>query len=148
MEEMEHEFGKCSYKYMEEWKEIKEEVIKVKEEIQGKRRLERFSGCFNCGFPQEWCDSWEGSNEDGGSFKRRVGGDCQYGSLLFEGIIAMEIIYEGEVEKIIGKVIEEEGLDMDNKEELLEWMGKRIKWGGLESNNLCRLFFKYIEELC
>ncbi|KAF4921051.1 ATP-dependent DNA helicase Q-like 3 [Colletotrichum fructicola] len=56
-----HEFPRCPRKAETEWKRAQQGMRTAEREMFGRRRLERFSGCFDCGLPQEFCERWEGN---------------------------------------------------------------------------------------
>ena len=53
---MEHELDKCPVKE-ENWEKVWAGAEEVKKRGSGGRKLERYSGCFQCGIRQKWWES-------------------------------------------------------------------------------------------
>jgi hypothetical protein len=95
-------------------------------------RWDAYSCCFDCGFPQEVCSRWASVPGKGG-FQRIAGGSqCQWGGVWAacgkKGTSA------------IRARMRERGVAWAGETEpLVRWMGRKIRWGGLESNEMCRV---------
>lgn len=106
----------------------------VLEEIWKKKKLERFGGCFGCGIPQKICDRWESQEGDGGSFEMNLQRRCQFEGLLAEFIGIAMVFGPKWVEKYSKRVV---------KEKIWQWLGQRVvRWHGLETNQMCVMFFE------
>ena len=138
-----HDVDECPERGTKTWDDVVTEIRKVTDEMFGKRRFERFSGCFECGIPQAICESWtEGA--DGGRFQRARGGVCRYKGILagmygagFGGqTTQVRQEMEKEARKFGGKVN-----GAGQEQEWYKWLGKRVIWGGMETNLLCRVWY-------
>ncbi len=102
-----------------------------------KRRFARFSCCFFCGLPQGYCHGWK--EVDGGRFVQ-TGRPCQYGGVLGRVIVGVMFGRQArEATDGIRGMLELEGVAADT-DEMYEWFGKRVAWGGVESTRLCQVF--------
>ena len=137
-EETGHKFDQCPAKGRV-WHDVRRKAEQFKKELFGARRLERFSGCFHCGIPQEWCDSWEAEGNDGGRYKR-VGNWCQYKGLL-ETVIMGILVAGCKGKALVKETMKKDGVDLNGDEKMYRWFGRKIRWGGLETNNMCRVFY-------
>jgi hypothetical protein len=62
--------------------------------------------------------------------------------VLAEGLIGILVVREemgGRV--MVERMIAEDGVEVGNLDRRWRWFGKKIRWGGLETNNLCRVFY-------
>jgi hypothetical protein len=138
-----HEREGCKYGETSEWEDMESAVRLTEDEMFKKKRFERYACCYFCGIPQGICGRWRATDKDGGSFEGVVGKRCQYKGVLakiYTGLLA----WHGEEG---GRVVRR-ALAQDNRRvvEVYEWLGKRIKWGGLEASNMCRVCV-YLGEL-
>jgi hypothetical protein len=119
---------------------VRAAVEKVREVL----RWEAYSCCFVCGLPQAMCERYEAEGSNG--WRRVTGGRCQFGGVMVEGLVAMwaaddEGVTEWIQEQIRGCGWRERagegefGLAM-------RWMGRKIRWGGMESNEMSRMFVR------
>ncbi|KAK3983828.1 hypothetical protein QBC44DRAFT_390842, partial [Cladorrhinum sp. PSN332] len=108
------------------------------ERVRGKIRWEKYSGCFDCGIPQGICERYR-AKVDGG-YERVRGGRCQYGRVLIESVVSMWGANGGEAGSFFQERMRQRGVEWDGKDEgeLGKWMGRKVRWGGLESNEMCR----------
>lgn len=114
--------------------------------IQGLIRWERFSCCFECGVPQAICEGFE-STADGG-WKKRSDGSCQYRGVLFASIASIWAKWEDEFTHWVQRRMADEGVRWRKElefEEVVRWFGKKIQWGGVESNKMCWVFWEFLE---
>ncbi|KAJ0299009.1 hypothetical protein KNSL1_013682 [Colletotrichum chrysophilum] len=146
-EEDGHEFEQCPRREADEWRQIQERVQLVEREMFSKKRFERFSGCFNCGLPQDVCARWEAEAEDGGRFRRLKGAICQFSRTLV-GLFSASIarLPEAQWSGVTEEAMEAEGVSFREQEDegqsrFYQWLGGRIQWGGLESSRLCQLTY-------
>ena len=119
-------------------------ALVVREELFGKRRLERFSGCFQCGLPQVVCHSWRGREEDGGRFESS-GRECGRDMILARLWASMWLRDEERCKRWMRRegfrgIGEDEG--EEGEEQSWVWMGERVKWGDVETNNMCKVVFQ------
>ena len=136
--EIGHGFDECPAKG-EDWERVRAGAEGFREGLFGARRLERYSGCFHCGVPQEWCESWEAEAEDGGRY-RRTGGRCQYKGML-ETVVSGFWLAGQKGRVLVGEAMKRDGVDRQSREEGYKWFGRKIRWGGLETNNMWRVFY-------
>lgn len=109
--------------------------------LTDKIHWEKFSGCFYCGLPRSICERWE-RVADGGwarAKKRR----CQYPGVLFASITAMWTYWDVDLIALIEARMVEQGVGTGQTpcaESIVAWMSQKIRWGGVESNQMCWLF--------
>jgi hypothetical protein len=137
-----HEMRDCPGVSEAEWEEVLGGIEVIKKEVWGKRRLERFSGCFNCGVPQELCDRWISNADDGGRFAQAAGRRCQYGGVIVRVMVGIWTRHREEASRVMGEMMERDGVDKGDMEARYKWFGRRIKWGGMEANKLCYVFHR------
>ena len=77
-EDIAHTMEECPNQGGDKWNQVQYMRDQVKKEVFGKRRLERYSGCFYCGVPQALCSQWTANRNDGGWFTIVKGGVYQY----------------------------------------------------------------------
>ena len=132
-----HELEECPYwqRQRQAWKEQIEVEKEIKDQMWGKRRLERYSGCFGCGVPQLVCNRWRTADEDEGTFVEDRGKECQFAGVVIRVVGAVIAIEEG---KGLAREIDE----LRGIADPYVWMGKKRDWGGIESNWLCWVFFR------
>ncbi|KAK6218092.1 hypothetical protein QIS74_02556 [Colletotrichum tabaci] len=138
----EHAFRECPGQGEKAWQQTEQYRQQIEEAMFGKRRLADFSGCFHCGLPQEWCRRWKASGEDGGRFTMTEGALCQYKGVLVEMFAAATIQAGPEAYEETVKVMRKaDGLDewAASEEEVYEWFGRQIEWGGVQASKLCQL---------
>lgn len=116
------------------------------ERFKGVISWERFSCCFQCGIPQGLCNNFE-ANPDNGGWRRRKGGGCQFADVLIESVISNWVMQPNEFDtwlesQMRGERIE--WMDMSDVKSVAKWMGKKIRWGSLESNKMCQMFCRYL----
>lgn len=126
----------------------------IREERQQARRrirFQRFAACWDCGLPQEICESWvRGPN---GRFRKERGTPCQYGgSIIFDVFTAVLLGAEDKcrriwIEMIQAWIREDEGeaamqeIFQDEDREW-QWYGQKIIWGGMETSQFVRAFYR------
>jgi superfamily II DNA helicase RecQ len=120
-------------------------------QARGRIRFQRFAACWDCGLPQETCESWvRGPN---GRFRKERGKRCQYGdSMIFEVYAAVLFGAEDERGPVWAGMVqawirEDEGaaatqeIFRDEESEWL-WYGQKIDWGGIEASQFVRAFYR------
>jgi hypothetical protein len=114
---------------------IREMAERVKQVV----RWERYSCCFDCGVPQEICARYEMKGAAGG-FRRVAGGACQYGGVLIPTMVSMWGAAEELGSRRLYEWMRGQGaqIDEDDMDGWLRWMGRKVRWGGVESNEMCR----------
>jgi hypothetical protein len=135
-----HGLDQCPY----DGATVLREARSLRDQLWGQRRLQSYSGCFGCGLPQRLCDSWV-ENEGGGFGRagRTVGWQCRSKGFLESVLISFLTYFKELAFDIV------QGLRSKNKasntfsldEELVIWLGRKVRLHGLESNNLCRAVF-------
>lgn len=116
-------------------RQVTEARAALEKEVWTKQRMERFSGCWECGLPQKICEQWRAVEGDKGRWQRLEDGVCQHGGLLIRVLGATIFIYE---RWVAGKVGAEAGTAA-----FYQWMGRRVEGRqGMESNQMCVLFTK------
>ena len=102
----------------------------LKEFIRKNKGMERFGGCSWCFVPQGWCNRWE-ENEGGEGWVRKDDEKkCKFMDVILGGFIVF-VGNRGFQEELKGRMMEK-GLNIKEKDDVVKYIGKRIKWGGLE----------------
>jgi hypothetical protein len=83
---------------------------------------------------------WKGIEETG-KYRRKAGGQCQYSGVLMETTVSLwGNVGEASVAYFQDRFVP--GADaMETEkgvENMIKWMGGKIRWGGMESNEMCR----------
>lgn len=133
-----HSMEACPASGSEDWITARAWLEEIKNKVFSARRFAGFSGCFECGMPQGICQQWEAVKGDEGKFRKKGGKGCQYRGLLAKIWGAGLGFYH---DKTIG-IMREMGLRDDEDEEKYIWMGRKVKWGGYETNNMCIGFIR------
>jgi hypothetical protein len=82
------------------WLQVETGMEWVKQDILGRRKMEKYSGCFYCGIPPSLCGRWRTKDEDGGRFAQVSGGCCQYGDTMIRmagGLMGRDVYKAGRV---------------------------------------------------
>ncbi|KAK4221164.1 P-loop containing nucleoside triphosphate hydrolase protein [Podospora fimiseda] len=113
-------------------------VRQTVERVRRKIRWEKYSGCFDCGIPQGICKRYR-AKVDGG-YERVQGGSCQFLGVLIESVVSMWGANSSEAEVFFQERMRQRGVEWDGLDEgeLVKWMGRKVRWGGFESNEMCR----------
>lgn len=119
----------------------------IKDMVGRNQRLPRFWGCYFCGVPQSLCKKWELTREGGYRMDRSA--TCSY-----DGVIMQVVGYYYSMQLIDNRILDKAkeiarncGISVRNGLKLEDFVRLRIRWGTLEANGLCILFFvccKYI----
>jgi superfamily II DNA helicase RecQ len=144
--EWQHIYEDCPAADNRFWADTQEMEKVLEAALFGKKRIEEYGGCQDCGVPQALCRRFEAVPGDEGRFRGREGGECQYAGLMVRVIAAMWMYYEEDMEAVIRVVLAEDGQEVESKEDLWAWMRRRRRWGQLEANGLCWLFHRVICE--
>lgn len=115
---------------------VDEGIRVVTRELFGKRRMEKFSGCFHCGLPQALCERWEEA-EDGGRFRLARGRGCQYEGVLVKMYVGLRARYEDEATQVVEEMKTRDGNDEAGS--VYTWLGGLIKWGEVQASRICRV---------
>jgi superfamily II DNA helicase RecQ len=113
-----------------------EDMWKLRRQIQESIRWDPFSGCFDCGLPQSMCARYEA--QDSGGFRRRRDGRCSYGGVLFDTIVSILGVSGAAGVAYFQERMQEGGRREGEIANMIRWMGRKIRWGGIESNEMCR----------
>ena len=142
-----HEIGDCSGK---ETEAIQQGVALFEEKVQ----WARFSGCFECGLPQDICNRFEANINQGG-WDKRVDGECQYAGVLVKAVFSIWVRFgevfrdfvEREMEQSgwVGRVASEEEPEQEMGD-IIKWFGRKVQWGGIESNEMCVRICKFVAQ--
>jgi superfamily II DNA helicase RecQ len=119
--------------------QYRRDYVETKEAIRRGRTMEAYSGCMECFLPQAWCNQWEQSEREGGMYRRKKGETCTFRDVVLSGItvaLGRKEVFEGMQKRMAAA-----GVDMSNETEMLKHMGRRRRWGGLETSELLREFY-------
>lgn len=110
-------------------------------------RYQHYAACWNCGMPQEICHGWEPRRE-GGFRRKQTGAQCQYRAHFHMDVVVAVLghgIYDWahEIKDWIWEDAKVRGQDMDDAAEMA-WWGEKVVWGGMESSQLMRMFYRCV----
>ena len=137
LEVRDHPMEACPDRGSEGWVQVETGMEWVKQEIFGKRKMEKYSGCFYCGIPQSLCGRWRAKDEDGGRFRQVSGNGCQYGDAIIRmagGLMGRDV---DKARRVLGWMMQEAGYGEGS--EPADWVGRLVRWGGMQASQLCRL---------
>lgn len=114
---------------------VREMVQRVKRTV----RWEAYSCCFDCGVPQAICRRYEAVAATGG-FRRAQGRACQYQGTLIRVFVSMWGAGGKAGGDRLHKWMRGQGARVaeDDTDGWIKWMGRKVRWGGMESNEMCR----------
>jgi hypothetical protein len=116
-------------------------------------QFERYAGCYECGVAQKICTRWREKQGGAQRFERVQDGICQYEGIVQEVVAAMmiagplEVVHEGVYTKMKALGIwGPEGAwnsadEKEVKKRMLQWFGKRVRWGLMEASVLLQVFY-------
>ena len=107
-----------------------------------------FACCYSCGVPQAICESFT-SSPDGGR-RKKVGGKCQYNGVLIRSVACIWSRWGEQFDAWVrARMVEEEGIQSECIDfgKVVAWMKTKIRWGGVESNKMCWVFWAFLEYL-
>jgi hypothetical protein len=121
----------------------------MKTKLRSGRVMSEYSGCMWCFCPQEWCDRWEEREDMEGGFQRLEGVKrCKYEDMIVGGLVvgiwrdgAREERFRGQLRERMREV----GLDFEAETERMEYLGRRVEWGGVEGSNLLREYWRAVK---
>ncbi|KAK4242971.1 P-loop containing nucleoside triphosphate hydrolase protein, partial [Corynascus novoguineensis] len=99
-----------------------------------------YSCCFQCGIPQAICQRFEPRGGSGG-YRPVDGRTCQYRGVLIEMVVSLWGAGGRAGARRLCQWIQAQGGEVgedDEPEEWVRWMGRKVWWGGIESNEMCR----------
>jgi len=94
---------------------------------------------MECFLPQAWCNQWEQSEREGGMYRRKVGEKCKFADVVLSGVV-VGLERKKVVDEMYGRMAAA-GFDMRDESEALKYMGRKRRWGGLETSELLREFY-------
>lgn len=104
----------------------------MKKLVQEWKTMEDFGGCRWCFVPQAWCNRWEENEKEEGGWRLKAGETkCKYTDTVlgwFWVFVQDESFAEGLRDRM-----SERGLNIKDQKEVLRYLGRRKKWGGLET---------------
>jgi len=75
------------------------------------------------------------------------GGSCQFAGVLIESVMSNWIMRMHEFDEWMKSQMKKEGVEWVNRSDMrpvVKWMERKIRWGGLESNGMCQIFYRYL----
>jgi superfamily II DNA helicase RecQ len=136
-QDTDHTMERCPRQDADIWAQVQYVRDQVKKEVFGKRRLEKYSGCFYCGVPQLLCGRWAANGGEGGRFILVRGGVCQYGEAILWMFSGLTVQGGEKTTRVIEGMMAEVG-DSGDKEWYV-WLGRLVRWGGLQASQICRV---------
>jgi superfamily II DNA helicase RecQ len=83
--QQQHRLEDCKHPELES---VLHGVHSMTEEMQGKKRFDKFSCCFDCGVPQAICQKWKQKDRQGW-FEKVAGVECQYKGVLIAVVVVI-----------------------------------------------------------
>ena len=112
-------------------------------------RFEDYSGCNKCGLPFDICGRWK-ADERAGRYGRYVldpGKWCRFRwQELHAAVAALCNFGSNEVQQWVVEQVEEAwkgGQEADTMTKIRKWLSSRIKWGDIESNQMCEILLRW-----
>ena len=87
------------------------------------------------------CERWRSVDEDGGRFERLEGGECQWDGVVEEVVVGLWLKHEGVATERIYEMMRDDGVSVEEAEKRYKWFGELVRWGGMQTNRLCRVFY-------
>lgn len=138
-----HFFNTCPILKKKDIK-FQENILKTFTKLEKELVYERYSGCYKCKIPQDICNRWVISESGSGFQQSEYQTKCQYfnilpgwGASILRNATRQEQDYIREQARASGV----HGLGAD-KEKIFDFLKKKIKRDGIETNGLCFLFCK------
>jgi hypothetical protein len=94
---------------------------------------------MECFLPQAWCNQWEQSERQPGMYRRKQSETYAFRDVVLSGITVA--LRRKEYAEGMTKRLEAAGVDISKETEILKYMGRRRRWGGLETSELLREFY-------
>jgi superfamily II DNA helicase RecQ len=146
--QVEHTLSQC------EQREITEPIIaraeKIRQQIRDQKLYEKFAACRWCGIPQEICDRWE--RTPNGRFRMASRGRCQYrANFHIDVVMAVTMCGNPEWADLLYACIrEDEGESVEqmveaDEENEIRWWCSKLVWGGMETSQLIRVFYRCVQ---
>lgn len=107
-------------------------------------KYEKYSGCFQCGLPQGICQRYE-QRANGGFWQLIPGAVCQYDGVVMSTLFGLTIGQKTNVNKEMFGRMKQDGVGIMKDEEVNQWLGGKIRWGGLECNRMVREFYRVVK---
>lgn len=123
-----------------------DEAAMIQEEfrnIQTQIRYGKYGVCYECGVPQAICSQWRANGY--GGWQHINGTACQYPDTIIGAVAAILIGNPDGIQNIVMQWIADDGVDITQRNQVYQWMGQKIQWGGIEAAKIDKLFFKLVE---
>ena len=134
-----HNLMQCSH-------ENSRRAQKVYQDTRQRIRYEKYSCCFHCGLPQGICQRYE-QRASQGFWEVIPGMHCQYPNVVMSTLIGLMIENENNIGDRIVQQMQNDGIDSEKDEEINRWLGKKIRWGGFECNQMTREFHRVVSDI-
>jgi hypothetical protein len=110
--------------------------------IQDKKQFEPFSCCYTCGVPQAICRRWQ--EDEQGGFTEDKSIVCQYPRVVIPVVAVILRAWPSSDTDVIFEWMTADSVNMTVPGEQFGWFGRKVRWGGIEVSNLCRVFHKLV----
>ena len=120
----------------------REDVEKVRSEYKRVKkgiRYKKYSVCYEYGVPQSICDRFE-ANGDGG-WKFRSQKKCQYPGVIIGAISSLMTANINRCGDAVWEWMRLDQVDERHPQQVLQWMGRKIRWGGMEAAMINKVFY-------
>lgn len=111
-----------------------QEYSEVVQWLQRSIRYDKYSGCFQCGFPQSVCRGRWQTGPSGG-YVRRADGVCDLPSVLYEAG-AIFCTTDAASESLREELYDRAAIQPRNREGVVRFLGCKVRLAGLETNRL------------
>ncbi|KAH8749845.1 heterokaryon incompatibility protein-domain-containing protein [Hyaloscypha sp. PMI_1271] len=111
--------------------------------MQNKKRFEEFSCCYRCGLPQAICQRWWHEDEPG-RFIEDPTMECQYGQVVIPVVAVILRMWPSMDADMIWAWMQDDPVNRGVPEKKFQWFGRKIKLGGMEASNVCRVFYRLV----
>lgn len=108
-------------------------------------RYEKYSVCYDCGIPQAICRRFEANGFGRWRWMRER--SCQYPDLMV-GVVAAAMAEDinGMGHSILAWM-EEEGVDVEDDMQTMQWMGKKMYWGEMEAAMINKVWYRLVQNV-
>jgi len=131
--------------YCQESDEAVAKYQKMKKLIREWKTMKNFGDCIWCFVPQAWCNRWEENEKEEGGWRLKAREtNCKYTDMML-GWFLIFVQDESFAEGLSNRMRERE-LNVNDQKEVLRYLGRRKKWGGLETWEILGEYWQGVKE--
>jgi RecQ family ATP-dependent DNA helicase len=128
------------------WCRREDEAVKeyrgLKDGIRRGKTMEKLGGCWWCFVPQAWCNRWVDGEK--GWQQKKGETQCRFKDVILGGLAVMA--ESTKYQKGLKSRMKTKGLNIDKREEVLKYLGVRLKWGELETWILLQEYWQAVKD--